>query len=215
LRRPRNLAPIALAYAGLGLAAVTIGDPAVAILALSPAPLIGPVLARFVAARAETVGALLIGTIVLSFPLLMTAIPGMAPKLNVAVFAFVIGAALAGSVPTLRDAILPVLDGARYVTLALILGAATLTSVSLIDPRAVGLAALVLVVGAVTAAIGAMLFGGDWLAAAIGAGMRDPAVAAGIAIASGLAGGAAVPLAYAALVALSLGVGKLLVARQA
>jgi hypothetical protein len=145
----------------------------------------------------------------------MTAIPGMAPKLNVAVFAFVIGAALAGSVPTLRDAILPVLDGARYVTLALILGAATLTSVSLIDPRAVGLAALVLVVGAVTAAIGAMLFGGDWLAAAIGAGMRDPAVAAGIAIASGLAGGAAVPLAYAALVALSLGVGKLLVARQA
>jgi hypothetical protein len=215
LRRPRNLAPIALAYAGLGLAAVTIGDPAVAILALSPAPLIGPVLARFVAARAETVGALLIGTIVLSLPLLMTAIPGMAPKLNVAVFAFVIGAALAGSVPTLRDAILPVLDGARYVTLALILGAATLTSVSLIDPRAVGLAALVLVVGAVTAAIGAMLFGGDWLAAAIGAGMRDPAVAAGIAIASGLAGGAAVPLAYAALVALSLGVGKLLVARQA
>jgi hypothetical protein len=215
LRRPRNLAPIALAYAGLGLVAVTIGDPAVAILALSPAPLIGPVLARFVAARAETVGALLIGTIVLSFPLLMTAVPGIAPKLNVAVFAFVIGAALAGSVPTLRDAILPVLDGARYVTLALILGAATLTSVSLIDPRAVGLAALVLVVGAVTAAIGAMLFGGDWLASAIGAGMRDPAVAAGIAIASGLAGGAAVPLAYAALVALSLGVGKLLVARQA
>jgi hypothetical protein len=70
-------------------------------------------------------------------------------------------------------------------------------------------------VGTVTAAIGAMLFGGDWLAAAIGTGMRDPAVAAGFAIGSGLAGGAAVPLAYAALVALSLGVGKLLVARQA
>ena len=43
---------------------------------------------------------------------------------------------------------------------------------------------------------------------------RDPAVAAGLAITSGLAGGAAVPLAYAALLALSLGVGKLLVSRQ-
>jgi hypothetical protein len=139
----------------------------------------------------------------------------MASKLNVALFAFVIGAALAGSVPTLRDAILPVVDGARWVALAFILGGAALAALSFIDLRAVGLAALVLLVGAVCAAIGAILFGGDGLAAAIGAGMRDPAVAAGLAIATGLAGGAAVPLAYAALVALSLGAGKLLIARQA
>jgi hypothetical protein len=66
----------------------------------------------------------------------------------------------------------------------------------------------------VVAAIGAMLFGGDWLAAAMGAGLRDPAVAAGLAITSGLAGAAAVPLAYAALLALGLGVGKVLVARK-
>jgi hypothetical protein len=215
LRRPRNLAAIAISYAGLGLVAVIVGDPAVTILALSPSPLIGATLARFIAARSETVGALLTGTIVLSFPLLMTAVPGMASKLNVALFAFVIGAALAGSVPTLRDAILPVVDGARWVALAFILGGAALAALSFIDLRAVGLAALVLLVGAVCAAIGAILFGGDGLAAAIGAGMRDPAVAAGLAIAAGLAGGAAVPLAYAALVALSLGAGKLLIARQA
>jgi hypothetical protein len=79
----------------------------------------------------------------------------------------------------------------------------------------VGVAALLLLVGGVAAAIGAILFGGDALAAAIGAGTRDPAVAAGIAIASGLAGASAVPIAYAALLALSLAVGQLLVARQA
>jgi hypothetical protein len=176
---------------------------------------VGPALARFLSARVETVGALLTGTIVLSFPLLLAAVPGLGPHVNLALFAFVIGAALAGAVPIMRDAILPIFDGARYVALAIILGAAAAAAVSLIDLRAVGVAALVLVVGTVSAAVGAILFRGDGLAAAVGAGTRDPAVAAGLAIASGLAGAGAVPLAYAALLALSLGVGKLLVARQA
>jgi hypothetical protein len=215
LRRPRNLAAIVLAYAGLGVVVLIVNDPVVAILALSPSPLIGPALARFLGAREETVGALLTGTIVLSFPLLLAAIPGIGPHVNVALFAFVIGAALASAVPLFRDLILPIVDGARYVALAIILGGAGIAAISFVDPRAVGVAALVLLVGGVSAAIGALLFGGDGLAAAIGAGTRDPAVAAGLAIVSGLAGGAAVPLAYAALLALSLGVGKLLVARQA
>jgi len=215
LRRPRNLVPILLAYAGLGAVAVIVGDPVVAILALSPSPLIGPSLARFVAARAETVGAVLTGTIVLSFPLLMAAIPGLGPSVNIALFAFVIGTALAGSLPTLRDVLLPVFDGARYVAVAIILGGAGLAAVSLVDLRAVGVAALVLLVGVLTAASGAILFGGNGIAAAIGAGTRDPAVAAALAMSAGLAGAGSVPLAYAALLALSLGVGKLLVARQA
>jgi len=215
LRRPRNLAPILLGYAGLGVVAVIVGDPVVAILALSPSPLIGPSLARFVAVRAETVGALLTGTIVLSFPLLMAAIPGLGPSVNIALFAFVIGTALAGSLPTLRDVLLPVFDGARYVAMAIILGGAALSAVSLVDLRAVGVAALVLLVGVLTAASGAILFGGNGIAAAIGAGTRDPAVAAALAMSAGLAGAGSVPLAYAALLALSLVVGKLLVARQA
>jgi hypothetical protein len=199
---------------GLGLVAALVGDPVVAILALSPSPLIGSTLARFVGARPETVGALLTGTVVLSFPLLMAAIPGLAANVNVALFAFVIGTAVAGSLPSLRDAFLPVVDGARYVALAIILGAAGLGALSFVDLRAVGVAALVLLVGTATAAIGATLFGGSGLAAAIGAGTRDPAVAAALAISAGLAGAGAVPLAYAALLALSVGVGKLLVARQ-
>jgi hypothetical protein len=215
LRRPRNLAPIVLAYTALGFLAVIVGDPVVAILALAPSPLIGPALARIVGAREETVGALLTGTIVLSFPILLAAIPGIGPQVNIALFAFVVGTALASAVPLFRDLILPIVDGARYVALAVIVGASGIAALAFVDPRAVGIAALVLLVGAVSAGIGAMLFGGDGVAAAIGAGTRDPAVAAGLAIASGLTGGAAVPLAYAALLALSLGVGKLLVARQA
>jgi hypothetical protein len=214
LRRPRNLAAIALPYAGLGVVAVIVGDPVVAILALGPSPLVGPALARLVRAREETVGALLTGTIVLSFPLLLAAIPGLAPNVNISLFAFVMGAAVASAVPLFRDLILPIVDGARYVSLAAILGAAAIVAIYLLDPRAVGVAALVLFVGTVSAALGAMLFRGDGLAAAMGAGLRDPAVAAGLALTSGLAGAAAVPLAYAALIALGLGVGKLLVARQ-
>ena len=215
LRRPRNLAPIVLAYAALGVLAVIVGDPVVAILALAPSPLIGPALARIAGAREETVGALLTGTLVLSFPILLAAIPGLGPQVNIALFAFVVGAALASAVPLFRDLVLPIVDGARYVALAIILGGSGIAALAFVDPRAVGIAALVLLVGAVSAGIGAMIFGGDGVAAAIGAGTRDPAVAAGLAIASGLAGGAAVPLAYAALLALSIGVGKLLVARQA
>lgn len=214
LRRPRHLAAIALPYAGLGLVALIAGDPVVTILALSPSLLVGPAVARFVAARAETVGALLSGTIVLSFAQLFAAILGLGPGVNAALFAFVIGAALAGSVPILRDAILPIVDGGRYVALAIILGGASVAALSLVDARTVGVAVVLLLVGTVSAAIGAILLGGDGIAAAIGAGTRDPAVAAGLAISSGLAGAAAIPLAYAALLALTLGVGKLLVARQ-
>ena len=215
LRRPRNLAPIVLAYAALGFLAVIVGDPVVAILALAPSPLIGPALVRIAGAREETVGALLTGTLVLSFPILLAAIPGLGPQVNIALFAFVVGTALASAVPLFRDLVLPIVDGARYVALAIILGGSGIAALAFVDPRAVGIAALVLLVGAVSAGIGAMIFGGDGVAAAIGAGTRDPAVAAGLAIASGLAGGVAVPLAYAALLALSIGVGKLLVARQA
>ena len=215
LRRPKNLVPIVLSYAALGLVAVVVSDPVAAILALAPAPLIGPAVARLVGAREETVGALLTGTIVLSFPLLLAAIPNLGPNVNVALFAFVIGAALASSVPLFRDTILPIVDGARYVALAIILGAVVVTALAFVDPRAVGVAALLLVAGVASSAIGAILFGGDGVAAALGAGTRDPAVTAAFAISAGLAGAGAIPLAYAALLALSLGVGKLLITRQA
>ncbi|HEV8534190.1 MAG TPA: hypothetical protein VGR87_00495 [Candidatus Limnocylindria bacterium] len=214
LRRPRNLAAVLIPYAALGLFAAPLGDPAALLLALSPSPLIGPWLARIAGTREETVGALMIGTVVISLLALLATVPAVATQVNTALLLFGVGAAIAGAVPTMRDALLPVLDGARYVAAAIALGAAAVASLPLMDLRAVAIAAGALAIGTSSAAIGTKLFGGDPRAAAIGGGARDPSVAAGLALAAGLAGGPAVPLAYAALLALALGLGKLLVRRQ-
>jgi len=189
-------------------------DPAVALLALSPAPLIGPRVARALGPREETVGALTISTIVLSLPVLMATVTGLATTVNLALFAFVFGAAIAGTIPTLRDAMLPVFDGARYLAVAILIVAAAIAGASLLDVRAFALAGAVLVIGALSAVVGAAAFRGDPLAAAIGGGSRDPAVAAALAIGSGLAGAGSVPLAYAALLGLAAALGKLVVRRQ-
>jgi hypothetical protein len=185
----------------------------VALLALAPAPLVGPELARIAGARSETVGALLTGTTVLSFALLNAAIPGVIATVNLGLFAFVIGTAIAGSVPTMRDALLPVLDGARYVALAMALGVGLLAVGPGLDARTMLLGVSVLVLGGAVAAIAAALFRGDPVAAALGAGSRDPAVAIGLAVASGLAGAAAVPLVYAAALLLALGLRRLVSGR--
>jgi hypothetical protein len=215
LRRPRNLATVIVPYAGLGLFAVLVNDPAAALLALSPAPLIGPRIARAIGAREDMVGALMLGTVVLSLPLLMASVTGAAAVMNVALFAFILGAAIAGTVPTVRDAILPITDGARYLAVAVLIGAAAFAGIPFFGVHALGIAAGVLLVGVLAAAVTARLFGGDPVAAAIGAGLRDPAVAAGLAISAGLAGAGEVPIAYVALLLLALAFRKLLVPRQA
>ncbi|HEV8470589.1 MAG TPA: hypothetical protein VGR46_13365 [Candidatus Limnocylindria bacterium] len=156
----------------------------------------------------------MIGTIVLSLPILMAAVTGVATTVNMALFAFVFGAAIAGTIPTVRDAMLPVTDGARYVAVAILLVAAAIAGASLLDVRAFVLAGAVLVIGALSAAIGAAAFRGDPLVAAIGGGSRDPAVAAALAITSGLAGAGSVPFAYAVLIGLAVAFGKLVVRRQ-
>jgi hypothetical protein len=213
LRRPRNLVPVVLSYLALYLLAIRLGDPSGVLLVLAPAPVLGARLAGAVGAREETAGALVTATIFLSLAFLSAA--PVATSVGTSVFAFLLGAALAGSSPTLRDAVLPVLDGARYAAIALLLGTAIVLQPSLLDIRAVGMAAAVLVIGTITAAVGARLFGGDPLAAAIGGGMRDPAVAAGLVIGAGLAGGSSLPVAYAALAVLALALGKLLIRRKA
>ena len=204
-----------LPYAALAFLAILVSDPAAVLLAFAPAPLIAPRLARAVGAREDMAGALAIGTVVFSLPLLMVATSGVSASVSMALFAFVVGTAIAGAVPTIRDVLLPVIDGARWVAIAILLGAAALAGIVALDARAVGIAAAALAIGTAAAALGARAFGGDPVAAAIGAGLRDPGVAAGFAIGAGLAGAGEVPLAYAALAVLSLGVGKLLVARQA
>jgi hypothetical protein len=153
-------------------------------------------------------------SIVLSFPLLLLAAPGSRSVVEMGLFAFVAGAAIAGSIPTLRDAVLSVLDGARYLAIAIAIVAAFLASAELADPHAYLVAAACLAIGPLSAAGAARLFGGDPVAAAIGSGTRDPAVAAGLTVGTGLVGGGAVAFAYAVLLGLAVGVGKLLVSGQ-
>ena len=211
LRRARNLGAVLAPYAALAVFAVFVDDPAVTILAFSPSALVGPRIARLLGAREESAGALMTATVVISFPLLLVAAPGARPPVDMSLFAFVVGAAVAGAIPTVRDAMLPVLDGARYVAVAIALVAAFLASPQIADPRAYLVAAGCLVIGPLSAAAAARIFGGDPLAAVVGSGTRDPAVAAGLAVGAGLVGGGTVALAYAVWLALATGVGKLLV----
>jgi hypothetical protein len=215
LRRPRNLAALVASYATLMVFATAVDDPAATILALAPSSLFAPRIARLLGAREESAAALMTAALVASFPLLLIVEPGARSIVDTGLFAFVIGAALAGMVPTLRDLVLPVLDGARYAAAAIALVVAFLASGEIGDGRAYLVAAGCLLIGPVSAAAAARIFGGDPLSSAIGAGTRDPAIAAGIAVGTGMVGGAAVALAYAVLLVLAVALGKLLVRGQA
>src|SRR5207245_6964619 len=98
-----------------------------------------------------------------------------------------------------------------YAGMAIALVVAFLASAQIVDPRAYLIAAGCLAIGPLTAAAAARIFGGDPLAAAVGSGTRDPAVAAGLAVGAGLVGGGTMAFAYAVWLALATGVGKLLV----
>ena len=213
LRRPRNLAALVVPYVVLGVGAMFVGDRALILLALAPAPLVAPSLARFVGAREETAGALAAGTVVVSFLLTMAAVPGIGVNANMVLFAFVVGAALAGSLPTVRDQVLPILDGARYLAIAFLLGAAVVASVPLFGPTDLAPALAILLLGAGSGALAAKALGGSALAGAIGGGTRDSAIAAGFALSAGLVGAGSLAVAYAIVLGLGLVLGKL-VARQ-
>lgn len=199
----------------LGIFATAVGDPVVLILALTPAPLVAERVARAFYVREETVGALTAATVFLSFPLLVALVPGLAPTANMGLFGFVLGALFAGALPRIRDVALPVLDGARYVASAALLGAAALSGPSLFDGSATLMAAGTLAIGTVTAAIAARAFGGDAGAAAVGGGLRDASVCAGLALVSGLAGAAPLVVSYAGLVLVAAALRKLLVSDEA
>ena len=215
LRRPRNLAALVVSYAALLVFAIAVDDPAAMIIALAPSSLFAPRIARLVGAREESAAALMTAALIASFPLLLIVEPGARSVVDTGLFAFVIGAALAGMVPTVRDLVLPVLDGARYAATAIALVVAFLASGELAEPRAYLVAAACLVIGSLSAAAAARIFGGGALSSAIGAGTRDPAIAAGIAVGTGMVGGAAVALVYAVLLVLAVALGKLLVRGQA
>jgi hypothetical protein len=216
LRRARNLFVVVFPYVALGVVLVPLGGFAgLAFLALSPAPLIGPRLAPLITSRADRVGALTAGTLLLS----LVAMPAAGATRDVPFVVLALGAGvMLAAAPTVRDTFLPLIDAAGYVATAIVLAALAIAAGPALTPFAVALAAAVLVIGVVASAAIARAVRSDALASALGAGLRDPAVAGALALVGSTRTDAAVPLAYALLLGalvLAVWLGKLLVRGEA
>jgi hypothetical protein len=198
------LVPLALAIGALapGLAAGAL------VLAIAPAELAAPALARLLGGRMENAAAVVTGTLVVSFALLLTMFgaAASAATTNTALFAFVAGAAVAGAVPLLRDAVLPLIRAASALALAILVVAALVEGAPALRPETAIAALALLGVGSLAAAIVAAVFGGEPRAIMLGGGTRDFAVAATLAVRAGGDAAAAVPLAYGALLFAALAV---------
>ena len=207
LRRPRVLVAVVAPYLVLVPVAVAIGGLAptlelgALLLAAAPAELAAPALARAVGGRAETAAAVMTGTLVVSFALLLTVVGpagASAATANTAFVALAVGAAAAGAVPTARDAVLGAIRLAANVALAILVANALVGGIAALDGGSVLAALALLAAGTLAAAVGTAVLGGDVVASVLGGGTRDFAVAA--TLAADLApSAAALPLVYGAL----------------
>jgi hypothetical protein len=166
--------------------------------ALAPALLAGPSLAARLGGRMDRVGALLLGTIGLSFLLLLMR---ASPAAQTPMLAFIVGAGIVSAVPTLpaviRTAIQRIGDLAFIALLAVAVARFDYVGSALFATAA--LFAVTIIAALLVARIGGI----DPGSAVIGAGSRDPAVATALAVAAG--GSTAVPLIWTVLLALALG----------
>ena len=169
-----TLIPLALA---IGALAPGLTGGALA-LAVSPAELAAPALARALGGRMETAAALVAGSIVVSLALLAAASAGI---VSAATFAFAVGVAVGGSLPTLRDALLPLIRGASNIALAVLAVVAIARALPAANATAVIAALVMLLAGIATAGLVAFFLGGDWRAFSVGGGTRDFAIAATLA----------------------------------
>lgn len=175
------------------------------LLAIAPAELAAPALARLVGGRMETAAALLTGTLVVSFALMLATLGttgGSGAIVNTALVAFLVGVSAGGALPQLRDALLVPIRAAANVALAILVVSAVLGGIAALEAITLVAAAALLVTGLAAAAVAAVLFGGDARAAGLGGGTRDFAVAATLA-AGVRPEAAALPLAYGALLFLA------------
>lgn len=190
-------------------AALLIADvaPALAVgaivLAISPAELAAPALARALGGRMETAAAITVGTVVLSLALLGSIVSqtGAAQAtVGMAFFGFMAGVVLGGSAPRVRDALLPTLRAAGRVALTILVVGALVAAIPALRADTAVAALALLAAGVVPAWLVVGFLGGDRTGIVLGGGTRDFAVAATVASAAG--GGAAssaLPLVYGAL----------------
>jgi hypothetical protein len=167
-------------------------------LALAPGALVAPaVVASAGGRRSDMAGALVLGTLIVSFVLVVTC-PVSTTLAVTAVQAFAVASLAAGAVPLLRDRILAPLRLAGHVAalavflLAVAGGPAIDVSVLIVATAAVVL--MLVVAGAVALALRR-----DLMSAVAAAGTRDPTVAVALAWATGGPDATAVPLISAAI----------------
>jgi len=167
-------------------------------LALAPGAFLAPALVSAAGGRrSDMAGALLLGTVILSFVLVATR-PGAGTQALTAAQAFVIASLAAGAMPAVRDRLLVPLRWAGHlaalVVIVLAIASRPPIDVSTVVAALAGLALTLGVAGAVALALRRDVF-----SALAAVGTRDPIVAIALAWATGGSDATAVPVVYAAI----------------
>jgi hypothetical protein len=169
---------------------------------LAPGALLAPAVVNAAGGRrADMAGALLLGTVVVSFVLVATR-PGAVTLALTAAQAFAVASLVAGALPTLRDRLLVPLRWAGHVAglAVIVLAAASAPHIDAVTV-VVALAAVALVVGVAVA--GALVLRRDVFSALAATGTRDPIVATALAWSTGGVDATAVPLASAVILGIA------------
>jgi hypothetical protein len=167
-------------------------------LALAPGALLAPALVNAAGGRrADMAGALLLGTLILSFLLVVTRPASSTPALTAAQ-AFVVASLAAGALPQVRDRLLMPLRWAGYGA-ALAVVVLAVAGGPAIDAGTVIVALIAVAVPLAAAGLAAVVLRRDVLSALAGAGTRDPVAAVALAWSTGGVEATGVPLASAAI----------------
>lgn len=181
------------------------------VLAIMPAPLLGPAILTRMGGRMDLAGALVLGTLLLSLLVMASREAIGSTALSTALATFAVAAMVANGVPTLRDRLLAPLSVAGVASAATIAALAVVMA-PIVDLNVMIAAAALFVAGVSTSAVVAVLTRRDVVAAIAGAGLRDPLLAVAFEVAvSGNASSSGVALVYAAF---CLGLAALGLARR-
>ena len=180
-------------------------------LSLAPGALLAPaVVSAAGGRRADMAGALVLGTVVISFVLVVARPEGSSLALT-AVQAFAVASVAAGAIPTVRDRLIEPLRWTGHLAALAVIGLA-LANAPRIDLGAVlvAVAATALTLGAAGAV--ALALRRDLLSAVAAVGTRDPVLATALAWSTFGVDATAVPLASAAI--LGIVAGALMIRRR-
>jgi hypothetical protein len=191
--------PLALALSGRLDPATSAGLVA---LVLAPGALLAPSVVNAAGGRrADMAGALLLGTVAVSFVLVATR-SGATTLALTAAQAFAVASLVAGALPTVRDRLLVPLRWAGHAAglAVLLLAAATGPHV---DAATLAVALGAVAVLLVVAGTAALVLRRDVFSALAATGTRDPIVATALAWSTGGADATAVPLASAVILGMA------------